>query len=438
MIYFLSSIPRSGSTLLASLLEQREDTYVSPTSNLGETLGAVVMTFETNPATLAGQCDVSELYRTLKSICDTKYINIKEPIIFDKGREWPTPAVIDTMKKVLGEVKIVATVRPIADCIASFYLIDKSSLPIEKWIKSSELMEHLLLSYKTLAVGYEKYPDNFCIVEYSNLCNHTQRELDRVADFMGISRVDFSPDIKQVNENDNAWGIKDLHTLEPEIKETVQNTEEILGNKLFAFYQGNEFWKDEPELPKAQEPLDVALEASLKGDLEKSEEILRNILTVQPWNGRASFNLGWYEMRKGNLLKGHKYLDYGREEDVFGDGSVQTDKGIWRGGSGETVLLKMEGGFGDQFHCIRYAKNIVNKGCNVIISSSCLEIAPIFQEVYGVSAIVDNRAALYTHFDSWLPAMSAVVPLELEFSDVSGKPYIPLDGKCEGKIGAKW
>ena len=42
MIHFLSSLPRSGSTLLASLLNQNPDVFASNTSNLCEVMGAVI------------------------------------------------------------------------------------------------------------------------------------------------------------------------------------------------------------------------------------------------------------------------------------------------------------------------------------------------------------------------------------------------------------
>ena len=60
---FLASIPRSGSTLLASLLGQRPDTYVSPTSNLDSIMGAVVTAYTESPETQAGQCGETELCR---------------------------------------------------------------------------------------------------------------------------------------------------------------------------------------------------------------------------------------------------------------------------------------------------------------------------------------------------------------------------------------
>ena len=65
---FLSSLPRSGSTLLTSLLNQRPDTYASPTSNLCDTMGAAVQAWEQNPTTKASGGTQKDLIRILKGI----------------------------------------------------------------------------------------------------------------------------------------------------------------------------------------------------------------------------------------------------------------------------------------------------------------------------------------------------------------------------------
>jgi len=438
MIYYLSSIPRSGSTLLASLLSQRDDVYVSPTSNLGETLGAVVNAFENSQATKAGECSKEELHRTLKGVVDAKYSDRKESVIFDKGRTWPDPQIMETMGKAMGEVKIVATVRPMAECIASFYEIDKSDLPIKEWIKTSQLYSHLMISYTALKDGYEKYPEQFCLIEYDNLCNKTQVELDRLADFIGIPRVVFHPDIKQVTENDNAWGVKDLHTLGSTIKKTEQDARQVLGDTLFELYQGGEFWNKKPEPIRVKKPIDLALEAGLHGKFSKGYDILKKEQSLYPEDNRIAFNLGWYELMRGNLQKGHRLLDRGRCENVFGTPDIGFNKPLWNGERNCTVLMEMEGGFGDQFHAIRFVRNLVQDyGCQVIIGGD-ISLAPIMRQIEGVTAIVVHEGSGYMDFDYWLPSMSTVVPLELEYSDLDGSSYIPRLCDSEGKVGIRW
>lgn len=438
---FLSSIPRSGSTLLASLLGQRSDTYVSPTSNLGDIMGAVVFSFHNNPATKAGQCGTDELYRTLKSVGDAKYADRKESVIIDKGRMWPDPQIMKTMNTVLGEQpKIIATVRPIAECIASFYIVDKGidkGMNIKQWMKNSQLMDHLLRSYQNLKDGYEAQPENFCLIEYNNLCDNPQGELDRISDFIGVERHTYNSHIDQVEENDNAWNIENLHILGSTIKKTGQNTKQILGNKIFEQYQGGEFWNDIPEPIQEKKPIDLSLEAALRGEHDKSYRILKELEKDDPTDDRVAFNLGWDELAKGNLLTGHKLLDRGRNEDVYGNQSIGSSKPIWNGERNVTVLMVLEGGLGDQLHGIRYAKNIAEYGNKVVVAGS-QELSTILQDCEGVSAFVQDDIALGVYHDYWLPSMSAVVSLNLEFKDLSSTPYIKRTRASEGKVGVKW
>jgi hypothetical protein len=92
---FLSSLPRSGSTLLTSLLNQRPDTYASPTSNLFDTMGAAVQMWEQNPTTQASSGKQEDIVRILEGIMTNRYDTDK--IVFDKSRGWPSPRIIKTL-----------------------------------------------------------------------------------------------------------------------------------------------------------------------------------------------------------------------------------------------------------------------------------------------------------------------------------------------------
>ena len=139
MIYFLSSIPRSGSTLLASLLGQRPDTYVSITSNLSDILGSVLLAVEDHPTATVSKDD-EEKFRILNSIVESKYSDRSESFIFDKGRAWSHPDIMENMRTAQGSPsRVIATVRPIAECVVSFYLIDRANenITVEDWIKTT-------------------------------------------------------------------------------------------------------------------------------------------------------------------------------------------------------------------------------------------------------------------------------------------------------------
>jgi len=442
MLYFLASIPRSGSTLLASLLGQRQDTYVTPTSNLGKLLGSVVFAFQESLATKAEGCNNEELFRILRGMIDSKFADIPEEIIFDKGRMWPDPVIMSTMEKVFGEpIKIIATVRPVEQCIASAYLISNviqnRKVGVKEWIKESLFMDHLKKSYKTLMGGYKAHPENFLLVEYDNLCADPQHELNRVADFIGIQHFKYNPCIDQVKEDDNAWEIENLHTLRDKIEKTSEDPKEILGKEIFDTFYGNDFWVDGPTIIKDKHLLDLSLEAGLRGDFKKGFQILKEREKTHPNDDRCKFNLGIYEMMNGNLLRGHHLLDCGRSEDVFGNRHIGTSADIWNKHKDVTVLMEMEGGLGDQIHCLRYVKMVADFGCRVILSGSP-ELAPLMKDAEGVSCFIDRQAATSVCHDYWLPSMSAPVVFSMEWSDVSGKPYIERDGESEGKVGVRW
>jgi hypothetical protein len=239
MIYFLSSIPRSGSTLLASLLEQREDTYVSPTSSLG----ALVKSF----LALPNIPDV--IFGMMNTRFNGKYADKKERYIFDKGRMWTDPKIMELVKRFQGQVKIIATVRPMVECISSFYLVEKTTMSIEKWMKESDTFMGLMQAYHDFKNGYELHPERFCLIQYDDLCENTQRELNRISDFIGSPVIKYIPEIEQVEDNDrdNMWGIDGLHTLRPIIERDKTDPRTVLGLDIYNTYTEWDFWSDNPK-----------------------------------------------------------------------------------------------------------------------------------------------------------------------------------------------
>jgi hypothetical protein len=186
-------------------------------------------------------------------------------------------------------------------------------------------------------------------------------------------------------------------------------------------------------------PLDVSLNHCIKGNPELSEEILRN----QPQDDtRVLFNLGWHEMRHGNLKKGFEHLNYGRFIDVFGLPAVPGE--IWKNQEleGKTLLFRCEGGHGDQILNFRFAKRFQEMGARVLIS--CI---PQLKELFSRHGFicVDNEMVFGAHYDYWVPAMSAPYVLDMEFDDLDGSQYIfPTNPKKlyskEGtlKVGIRW
>lgn len=186
-------------------------------------------------------------------------------------------------------------------------------------------------------------------------------------------------------------------------------------------------------------PLDKALEYNIKGLPNLGEEILRN----QPQDDlRVLFNLGWHEMRHGNLKKGFEYLNYGRFINVFGLPAIPGQ--IWKDESlgGKTLLFRCEGGYGDQILNFRFAKRFQEMGARVLVSCAS-ELKELFSR-HGFICI-DNEAIHFSYYDYWIPAMSASYILGLEYDDLDGSPYIIANNPSKLfskpntlKVGIRW
>tara|TARA_R110000765_G_scaffold225988_1_gene329936 strand:- start:428 stop:2065 length:1638 start_codon:yes stop_codon:yes gene_type:complete len=395
-------------------------------------MGATVKSWDTSTATQAQGGTSQDLIRVLRGIVNSRY-DVKATV-FDKGRGWAAPEVLETMKKVQGDVKVVATVRPVADCLAS--LVKIVNFPdVREFFRNSDEALHFFRAYQVLSEGYAKYPDNFLLIEYDELVRDPQAQLDSVAEFVGLDFFKHDKDhVPTTIEEDNIWGIKDLHKVRSKVSKRKYSAKEVLGAELYAYYQGGEFWNDSPEpLRATNDPLDLQLEASLQGKFEKSARLSAKLLIDRPSCNRVKFNAGWHELQKGNLLEGHKLLNYGRLEGVFGS-EPETSQPLWNGEEGGTVLMQMESGLGDQIKSLRYAFEI--QKTNKVVLSCSPELAPIFAESFISS---EHGAGQGIYHDYYVPSMSAVIPLNLEMKDISGKPYIRRTAEAiPGRVGVRW
>jgi sulfotransferase len=446
-IYFLSGLPRSGSTVLAGILNQHPDVHASATSGLLDmlvgTLRAWADSMSTH-ATIDKEASEQEIRRILQNICETKYENIDKPIILDKARGWASNVNIQTMGKVFGyPPKIVATVRNIPDCAASFVRVAKPQ-DLDQFLREDELIGHLKESYQVLEAGYRAFPQCILFVDYDDLLSDPKAQLKRVHDFLGLK--DFEYDLSNIDgsnlkeRDEEVWQVKGLHDIKPVLaRQHSENAEDVLQHMYSQFIQPR-FWMGEITPNREPHPLDIMLAQGLMGNFAEAERIGEELAIREPKNHRAAFNRGWYILRKGHLLDGHREIFRGRIEKVFGNEPPKVPTPMWDGVSKGTVLLNLEGGLGDQIHGAGFVRYIVDRGCDVIIACSG-QLATIFRDIPGVRAVVQHEAVFGVVHDFWVPSMSAVIPLGLQYKDVIGVPYISKPEVTKGerfRIGLRW
>jgi len=250
-IHFLSGLPRSGSTLLGSLLAQHENVYVTPTSPVLDLLCFTNEAFSklNNNYTYKESIDV-DIY---KAIAETYYGQFNESVVVDKHRGWPRN-VWPATTCITPSPKIVCTYRPISEVITSYivlmnqqkgnnfiddYLTQKR-IPITTEARAKCLWENYISDpYNSLVYGLGKHRSNIFLVSYDDITGLPQETMAKVNDFLGLSSLehDFGKIENACAESkDAAWGLNGLHAIRPSLNRISVHPDKILGPFLSSYY----------------------------------------------------------------------------------------------------------------------------------------------------------------------------------------------------------
>ena len=260
--HFMSGLPRSGSTLLTAILNQNPEIHASTNSPLLDTIHYTEEYLLYNSEQYKANPKPECASKVLSSIAPNYYFNTQEPIIVDKSRGWVNQ-IQHIQDYITPEPKIICMVRNIQDIMVSFLaLIEKSnSLSfIDKGLMESNLeltndnrCEYLMsprgiigMSYYALSEAYRKGHQRYLlIVEYENLIQNPQRELNRIHSFLNVPfySYDFSNVKPKENENDEVYGLENMHTVRNKVQKIHRDNSKYLSEYILDKYKEMEFWR---------------------------------------------------------------------------------------------------------------------------------------------------------------------------------------------------
>lgn len=253
-IFFLSGLPRSGSTLLGSILGQNQKIAVTPTSPLLDLLCLNNEAFSKLNSNYT--FDVEGLSNDVYgAIIDCYYNQFKTEIVFDKHRGWPRN-IIPAKMFVSSNPKIICTLRPISEIITSYIkliIINKQEdnfvdntlrnkrLHISTENRAKVLWEEYISDpYQSTIYGIKNHPECLHLVNYDDLVQAPIETMKKIYDFIGLDEY------KNYNFNnidnvcaetkDKAWGLDNLHNIRSKLGKTSTNPKEILGEYLTNYY----------------------------------------------------------------------------------------------------------------------------------------------------------------------------------------------------------
>jgi sulfotransferase len=251
--YFISGLPRSGSTLLSGILKQNPEFYAdiaSPVQGIANNTIDFMTGCENN-------LNLTEDRRRniLLSIFEGYYKHIEKPVIFDSSRGWTKSTTL--LQELFPTTKILCCVRDIPWIINSFELIlSKNCFYTKKlneqilndniFIRTQEIFDRNIIdSFDCLCQGYAMNPEIIYFVEYENLCKEPEKTMRSVYEF--LKKPHYAHDFDNVeysNENfDRSCNLKDLHTVRKKVEYKKQK--KVLPPEIWEKYASMdmEFWK---------------------------------------------------------------------------------------------------------------------------------------------------------------------------------------------------
>lgn len=269
--HFLTGLPRSGSTLLSSILSQNPALYASPNSVLLELLFNVREHMRHSEQVQAFQ-QPSQERDVLLSIMEGMYRFTDRPHIIDKSRSWSHPHNIQMLTEILEEPpRMIATVRDLPAILTSFIAlierhpahisyIDRALIDQQRLCDTRNRAEYLFSqggtvyeSWYTLKQCFDEgFGEVIHVVEYEDLITHPQETLERVYAFLGVPAYEhnFSAIENPVPENDAVYNIPHLHAIRPTLEKTSCDPKEVLGTALYAQYAAvPHFWRTGAQAP---------------------------------------------------------------------------------------------------------------------------------------------------------------------------------------------
>ena len=289
--YFMAGLPRAGSTLLSSILNQNPRFYSGPSSPVLGGMYSAHQNFIDNEL-YHGYPKPDSVNKIIGSIIENWYSDIDKPVVIDKNRAWcaRVPFIEGYIKQ---EAKIIVPVRRLDEILASIltmikrnpfkdgqprinfvdeYLI-KANIPINDENRCNHLLNPdgiLWESLNATKLGVDGgHGDKFHYVDYNDLVTDPQTELNKIYTFLGEELFEHSFDnlSNQHREDDIAsYGLGDMHEVHSKLEKVSTDPSKILPASIIELYNHNksnlEFWHHngvvdtQPKISTSPVPID--------------------------------------------------------------------------------------------------------------------------------------------------------------------------------------
>jgi sulfotransferase len=260
-VFYNSSMPRAGSTLIQNILGQNPEIYATPTSGLFEMM-ATSRTIFTDSLEIKAQNEQEMLNGFkgfLKGGLYNFYNNITDkPYVIDKSRgwnsEWEFINAFDPNPKIICMIRDIRAVysslekkfrkHPLQDHhLANWVNLTGTTTDkrIQFWFTNPPIGPSMDKIYQTLIQGIHK---NILFIKFEELCSDPDIQLKKIYEYLELPfyQHDFK-NIQQITHEDDKWyGIFGDHIIRQELKPVEDDYLEVLGPNACRLIVENYGW----------------------------------------------------------------------------------------------------------------------------------------------------------------------------------------------------
>lgn len=283
----MAGLPRSGSTLLSSILNQNPRFHSGPSSPVLGAMYAVEQNFLGNEL-YYGYPKPDQVREIIGSIPHHFYSDVEKPVVFDKNRAWTARAPY--IEGYIGQqAKILVPVRRVDEILTSILtmvhrnpfqegqqrvnFVDeqliKTNTPINDYNRCMYLLNDggiVFESLNAIKMGFQQnMRDKMHFIDYNDLVDNPEKTMEDIYDFLGEDYYEHDFDsISNIHREDdlNTYGLSDMHHVRSKVKKTSPPPSSILPEEILDLYNENrnrlEFWGT-PDIitviPKVKAPL---------------------------------------------------------------------------------------------------------------------------------------------------------------------------------------
>jgi len=265
-IFFQSSMPRSGSTLFQSILDNNPKIYGTGTDGCLELLFGARANFSTSPefkaqdSELMKKAFINFCNKGINGYCESLIDGTEKEYVILKSRGWGVYRPF--LESFYPNPKVICLVRDLRSVVSSYEKIFRKNQIIQDPIRNDSTgagttvhkrVDEWMHPTNTIGRAVERifemsrlgFDDKVLFVKYENLCLYPEMEMKRVYDYLGIPyfQHDFDNIKQTIKEDDSVYGLtNDLHTIKPKLELNNPDYKEILGNDVCNWIQNTYKW----------------------------------------------------------------------------------------------------------------------------------------------------------------------------------------------------